>query len=263
MKTIRNYHYQARKRFGQNFLIDEMIINKIISLISVKEDDNLIEIGGGMGALSLPLSKKLNNFTIIELDRDLIAILKNNTNFDKGNINIINEDVLKVDFNQFNNNLRLVGNLPYNISTPLLLKTIDCVDKIQDVHFMLQKEVALRICANPNNKIYGRLSVLMAYYYHRQVILEVPFTSFSPQPKVQSAIVRLVPRQIKNKVLNLSNFHKIIKLSFAMRRKTLYNNLKTIFNVQQLEKTGINGQRRAETLSVDEFITLSNFYEQQ
>jgi 16S rRNA (adenine1518-N6/adenine1519-N6)-dimethyltransferase len=252
--------HRAKKRLGQNFLIDESIIESILSAIKPQKNDNIVEIGGGEGALSLPLSDMLAKLDIIEVDDDLIPVLKKK--IINKNVNIINSDVMKVDFSQFGSGIRFVGNLPYNIATALLLKLTNYKDSITDMFFMLQKEVAMRICAKENDKNYGRLSVFLSYFFDSYILQEVAPASFRPSPKVQSAIVHFVPKKITNKVTNIKDFSLIIKICFAKRRKTLNNNLKETFDKERLLKININGQRRAQTLTLYEFISLANEYTQ-
>ncbi|MBC8494084.1 MAG: 16S rRNA (adenine(1518)-N(6)/adenine(1519)-N(6))-dimethyltransferase RsmA [Candidatus Thioglobus sp.] len=248
--------HKARKRFGQNFLTDEKIIDRIIATIAPKVDDNLLEIGPGQGAMTLPLLEKVECLNVIEIDRDLIQIL---TSYNKPNL-IINEgDALNFDLNQFNPPIRVVGNLPYNISSPILFHLLENRDKIIDMTFMLQKEVVERMVAKHNSKIYGRLSVMMQAFFNVEMIFIVPPESFDPAPKVDSAIVYLTPLK-QCKVANIAIFEKVVKAAFAHRRKTLRNCLKSLLTQEQ---TQIDLSQRAEMLDVDTFITLAKDYEKQ
>ena len=178
--------HKPRKRFGQNFLVDNQVINQIISTIAPKKDDNIIEIGPGKGALTFPLAEYLERLSVIEIDRDLISILEAQNN---QKISIYNSDALAFDFNQFSKKLRIVGNLPYNISSPLLFHLLSFKDNIIDMTFMLQKEVVERIVAAPGSKSYGRLSVVIQAFFDAELMFVVPKDSFDPQPKIESAIL--------------------------------------------------------------------------
>jgi 16S rRNA (adenine1518-N6/adenine1519-N6)-dimethyltransferase len=248
----------AKKKFGQNFLKDTGIIHAIIQSINPLPDDLLIEIGPGLGALTKPLIEKTNRLLAIELDRDIVNWMKNE--YSKKNIIIFNEDVLNFNFNQFDQKIRIVGNLPYNISTPILFKCIDNILIIKDLHFMLQKEVVDRMIATPSSSEYGRLSVMLQYYFSMDHLVYVPKESFEPEPKVESSFVRLIPHEeypfIAN---NIEQFGRIVKEAFSQRRKTIRNTLKSFISENDFEKIGINPQLRAENLSVSDFVKISNY----
>ena len=248
--------HKPRKRFGQNFLVDNQVINQIISTIAPKRDDNIIEIGPGKGALTFPLAEYLEHLSVIEIDRDLISILEAQNN---QKISIYNSDALEFDFNQFSEKLRIVGNLPYNISSPLLFHLLNYKDNIIDMTFMLQKEVVERIVASPGSKSYGRLSVVMQAFYDAELMFIVPKNSFDPQPKIESAILYLKTKSIPL-VQNLKPLENIVKLAFSQRRKTLKNCLKSKLNQSQ---TKIDLSQRAEMLTLENFVTLLNDYEKQ
>lgn len=248
--------HKPRKRFGQNFLVDHQVINQIISTIAPKRDDNIIEIGPGKGALTFPLAEYLEQLSVIEIDRDLITILEAQNN---QKISIYNSDALAFDFNQFSKKLRIVGNLPYNISSPLLFHLLSCKDNIIDMTFMLQKEVVERIVASPGSKSYGRLSVVMQAFFDAELMFVVPKDSFDPQPKIESAILYLKTKSIPL-VQNLKPLENIVKLAFSQRRKTLKNCLKSKLNQSQ---TKIDLSQRAEMLTLENFVTLMNDYEKQ
>ena len=248
--------HKPRKRFGQNFLVDHQVINQIISTIAPKKDDNIIEIGPGKGALTFPLAEYLEHLSVIEIDRDLITILEAQNN---QKISIYNSDALAFDFNQFSKKLRIVGNLPYNISSPLLFHLLSCKDNIIDMTFMLQKEVVERIVASPGSKSYGRLSVVMQAFFDAELMFIVPKNSFDPQPKIESAILYLKTKSIPL-VQNLKPLENIVKLAFSQRRKTLKNCLKSKLNQSQ---TKIDLSQRAEMLTLENFVTLMNDYEKQ
>lgn len=248
----------AKKKFGQNFLKDTAIIHGIIQSINPLPSDLLIEIGPGLGALTKPLLEKTNRLLAIELDRDIVNWMKNE--YSKKNIIIFNEDVLNFNFNQFDQKIRIVGNLPYNISTPILFKCIDNILIIKDLHFMLQKEVVDRMIATPSSSEYGRLSVMLQYYFSMDHLVYVPKESFEPEPKVESSFVRLIPHEeypfIAN---NIEQFGRIVKEAFSQRRKTIRNTLKSFISENDFEKIGINPQLRAENLSVSDFVKISNY----
>ena len=248
--------HKARKRFGQNFLVDQQVINQIVSTIAPKRMDSIIEIGPGKGALTFPLIDHLDHIHVIEIDRDLISLLQKKSN---KKITIHESDALVFNFDQFTKNIRIVGNLPYNISSPLLFHLLNYRDSIIDMTFMLQKEVVDRIVAAPGSKVYGRTSVIMQAFFDTELMFVVPKESFDPQPKIESAILYL---KTKNEPLvqNLRPFEEIVKIAFSQRRKTLKNCLKSVLNQSQ---TDIDLSQRAEMLSVENFVTLMNDYEKQ
>jgi 16S rRNA (adenine1518-N6/adenine1519-N6)-dimethyltransferase len=248
----------AKKKFGQNFLKDSSIIYAIIQSIQPLSDDLLVEIGPGLGALTKPLLEKTKHLFAIELDRDIVNWMQNE--YSKNSITIFNEDVLNFNFYQFNQKIRIVGNLPYNISTPILFKCIENIKIITDLHFMLQKEVVDRMIAAPSSSEYGRLSVMLQYYFAMEHLLHVPKESFDPEPKVESSFVRLIPYDNYPFVANnIDQFGKIVKEAFSQRRKTIRNTLKTFMNANDFENIDINPQLRAENLSVSDFVKISNY----
>ena len=250
--------HKARKRFGQNFLTDQNIIQKIIRSIHPQSADNLVEIGPGQGALTAPLLSSCQTLTAIEIDRDLIQILLQK--FQQTALNVVEADALSYDFAQLitsPNQLRIVGNLPYNISTPLLFHLLKFVSGIKDMHFVLQKEVIERICAQPNNKAYGRLSVMIQCYCEVENCFLVLPEAFNPKPKVTSAIIRLKPKNFKHSIEQQNFFSNIVKLSFSQRRKTLKNNLKTNFATQIAGIDDIDFSLRPEQLSVADYVYLA------
>ena len=248
--------HQPRKRFGQNFLVDHRIINQIISTISPKNDDSIIEIGPGKGAITFPIIEYLDHLSVIEIDRDLVSMLKSK---EQEKLTIFQADALTFDFSQISNKLRVIGNLPYNISSPLLFHLLDYRKQIIDMTFMLQKEVVDRIVAPPGSKTYGRLSVMMQAFYEVELMFVVPKESFEPQPKIESAILYLKTRE-QPLVKNSKPLEEIVKLAFSQRRKTLKNCLKPVLNQSQTE---IDLSQRAEMLSTENFVTLMNDYEKQ
>jgi len=248
--------HQARKRFGQNFLVDAQIVSRIVSTISPKKSDDIIEIGPGKGALTFPLLDHLDKLSVIEIDRDLISFLKLKK---QDKLTIYEADALKFDYGLISNNLRIVGNLPYNISSALLFRLLSNKNQIIDMTFMLQKEVVDRIVASHGSKAYGRISVMMQTFFEVESMFTVPKESFDPQPKIESAILYL---KTKTKPLteNTKLLEKIVKISFSQRRKTLKNCLKSTLSQEQ---TKIDLSQRAEMLSVENFITLMKDYEKQ
>lgn len=257
--------HRARKRFGQNFLHDQQVIHRIIQSIVPKPRQTMVEIGPGLGALTVPLLKIMGALTVIELDRDVIPTLEKQCE-GLGKLEIIEADVLKVDFTQFPSSIsgeglgvRVVGNLPYNISTPLLFHLMKFHQDIQDMHFMLQKEVVQRLAAKPNTKAYGRLSVMMQLYCEVEPLFTVSPASFSPQPKVDSMIVRLTPKpDFAYTQAQVEKLSYIVQLAFSHRRKTIANNLKSIMSASQLQTGHIDPGSRAENLSLDDFIRIMN-----
>ena len=250
--------HKARKRFGQNFLVDEQIIADIIRAIRPEFTDHMVEIGPGLGALTRPLIKNLTQLHVVEIDRDIIERLEND--YPKEKLIIHAGDALKFDLAQLPIPLRVVGNLPYNISSPLLFYFAEYADRIIDMHFMLQNEVVERMVAAPSTPAYGRLSVMLQYRFYMEKLLDVPPESFRPSPKVDSAIVRIIPLpasevQVRNKVL----FAEIGAAAFGQRRKTLRNTLRSYLNEIDFEKLGINAQLRAENLAVAEFVQITNY----
>ena len=248
--------HTPRKRFGQNFLIDDQVINQIISTIAPKTDDNIIEIGPGKGALTFPIVEYLDHLNVIEIDRDLISILNAQIN---NKITIFNADALTFDFNHFPTKIRIIGNLPYNITSPLLFHLLNYRKNIIDMTFMLQKEVVDRIVATPGTKTYGRLSVVIQAFFDTELMFNVPRESFNPQPKIESAILYLKTKSVPL-VKNIKPLEEIVKLAFSQRRKTLKNCLKSVLDQSQ---TQIDLSQRAEMLSLDSFVTLMNDYEKQ
>ncbi|MGB2173060.1 MAG: 16S rRNA (adenine(1518)-N(6)/adenine(1519)-N(6))-dimethyltransferase RsmA [Porticoccaceae bacterium] len=255
-----NTQHKARKRFGQNFLIDQQVIGQIVAAINPSSDDNLIEIGPGMAAITEHLVKLCPSITLVELDRDLIEFLKQKL-IDYPSVSIINGDALQTNFGDFyqGNKLRLVGNLPYNISTPLLFHLLDTKEYIRDMHFMLQREVVDRLSASPGDKSYGRLSVMIQYHCRVMPLIPVPPTAFNPAPKVQSAVVRLTPyNQPLYKAENPQLLKRIVNLCFQQRRKTLKNCLNSYASYISSETNTVDLTKRPEQLSVAEFVDLSN-----
>ena len=259
--------HKARKRFGQNFLVDERIIADIIRAIHPEPTDNMVEIGPGLGALTRPLLQHLNQLHVVEIDRDIIERLeKDYPQHDSSKLIIHSGDALQFDLAQLLAPLRIVGNLPYNISSPLLFHFASYAERIRDMHFMLQNEVVERMVAAPSTPAYGRLSVMLQYRFHMEKLLDVPPESFRPSPKVDSAIVRMIPLLPFSQrgaggilVQDEKLFAQIVAAAFGQRRKTLRNTLKAYLQESDFERLGIDAQLRAENLGVGEFARIVNF----
>ncbi|MES1977794.1 MAG: 16S rRNA (adenine(1518)-N(6)/adenine(1519)-N(6))-dimethyltransferase RsmA [Pseudomonadota bacterium] len=247
----------ARKRFGQHFLTDKYIIEAIVDAIAPRAGDAMVEIGPGLAALTQPLVERLGQLTVIELDRDLAVQLRAHPQ-----LKVIESDVLKVDFRALADEaitggakLRVVGNLPYNISTPILFHLLDVADVVQDQHFMLQKEVIDRMVATPSNGDYSRLSVMLQWRYAMENVLFVPPESFDPPPRVDSAIVRMVPHPTPA-LLDVALFSELVRVAFSQRRKLLRHSLGKWLE-QRAFAGSFNLQRRAEEVPVAEYIALA------
>lgn len=254
--------HKAKKRFGQNFLVDEQIIGDIISAIRPEPEDNMVEIGPGLGALTRPLLKKLNHLHVVEIDRDIIARLKHDYPQNNPDMKLIIHagDALEFDFATLDAPLRIVGNLPYNISSPLLFHFAAYAGRIRDMHFMLQNEVVERMVAESSTPEYGRLSVMLQYRFHIEKLLDVPPQSFRPAPKVDSAIVRLIPLPASEiAVRNEKLLAAVVKAAFEQRRKTLRNSLRSYLGEEDFARLGIDAQLRAENLGVAEFAGMVNY----
>ena len=251
--------HRPRKRFGQNFLQNRHIIEDILRSINVQTNDNVLEIGPGLGALTEHLLRQLKQLTAIEIDKDLQKYLSD-LPISQGKLTLLAADALTIDYSQFGSNLRVIGNLPYNISTPLLLRLLNYVSFIEDMHFMLQKEVVERMVAKPGTKDYGRLSVILQYHCEVECLFYVPPEAFEPAPKVDSAVVRLVPyRTSPFDSVPIKQLESLVASAFAMRRKALNNNLQGILSADQLHELGIDGSLRPEQISVAEYVQLAKF----
>ena len=251
----------ARKRFGQNFLIDTQVIGDIVNAVAPARGDCVVEIGPGLGALTDPLLKRVDHLHVVEIDRDIIARLKKR--YSPAVLTIHEGDALKFDFSSLgatsDQRLHIVGNLPYNISTPLLFHLADYADRVHDMHFMLQKEVVERMVAAPGTSDFGRLSVMLQYRFVMDWLLDVSPESFTPAPKVDSAVVRLIPRP-PGECMALSEavFANVVATAFAQRRKMLRNNLKSLVSDELFATLGIAPTARAEELSVDDYVRIAN-----
>ena len=258
-----NQAHRPRKRFGQNFLRDASVVARIVAAIAPRSGERVVEIGPGEGAMTLPLLEAAGRLTAIELDRDLVARLRER--FPPGSgLELIEGDALTYDLRALAGDgpLRLVGNLPYNISTPLLFHLFEQHEAVVDMHFMLQKEVVDRLAADPGSKTYGRLSVMAQYACAVTPLLAVPPGAFRPPPKVDSTVVRLVPHATPPVAVNdPARLRTLVTAAFAQRRKTLRNTLRELLDADAMRAAGIDPGRRAETLSLAEFALLANLAE--
>ena len=254
--------HRPRKRFGQHFLHDVSVIQHILEIINPLAGQSLVEIGPGLGALTRPLLERTGYLQVVELDRDVIPRLQQNCR-GLGELQIYQADVLTLDFSSLRRDsqrLRVVGNLPYNISTPLLFHLLDQAEQIQDMHFMLQKEVVERMVAGPNEAAYGRLSVMLQYRCRADFLFVVGAEAFSPSPKVESAMVRLVPyREAPIQVDDEVRFSELVRRAFGQRRKTLRNSLGTLLSATDMAAVGVDPSARPQTLSLADFAALSNY----
>jgi 16S rRNA (adenine1518-N6/adenine1519-N6)-dimethyltransferase len=252
--------HRARKRFGQHFLTDQNIIRKIVTAIQPQPGQYIVEIGPGQGAMTIPLLEISKRLEVVELDRDLIPILQRNC-AGLGELHIHNADALKFDFTTLapQHQIRVTGNLPYNISTPLMFHLLEQAHHIQDMHFMLQKEVVDRMAASPGNKDYGRLSVMMQYQCQVIPLFDISRNCFSPPPRVESAFVRLVPHTTPPVSVNdPAALQQVVTLAFNQRRKTLRNALKRLLTEEQLESAGVDPTLRADHIDLATYARLSN-----
>jgi len=252
--------HQARKRFGQNFLHDPGVIEQIIRAINPKPDDAIVEIGPGLGALTEEILAVNPRLQVVELDRDLIPVLRTKF-FNYPEFRIHEADALKFDFSELmvDRPLRIIGNLPYNISTPLIFHLLAQADVVQDMHFMLQKEVVQRMAAVPGDNNYGRLGIMTQYFCRVQPLFEVGSGAFRPAPKVDSAIVRLVPhRTLPHTAKDLATLQAVVRTAFNARRKTLRKALGGMVSVAQLQNLGINDGLRPENLALTDYVAIAD-----
>ena len=249
-----------KKQLGQHFLHERGVIDKIVLAVNPQPGETVVEIGPGQGAITFPLLRKHGALTVVEFDRDLITPLMEATE-GIGELTIIHKDVLKVDFGKLagEGRVRLVGNLPYNISTPILFHVLDHAESIVDMHFMLQKEVVDRMGAEPGSKIYGRLSVMLQAVCRVTPLFSVGPGAFRPPPKVDSAVVRLVPKPAAEiGIANTALFEALVRNSFGQRRKTLRNAVQQLCTAEDIVEAGLRPDARAEQLAVGDFIALAN-----
>ena len=267
MNSKKHLGHTARKRFGQNFLHDNHVIQNIVAAIYPQKGQFLVEIGPGLGALTEPVGEQVEHLTVVELDRDLAERLRHHP-FLNQKLTVIETDAMQFDFGALyaeqtaepKQKLRVFGNLPYNISTPLMFHLFKYHDVIQDMHFMLQKEVVKRLCAAPNSKAYGRLTIMAQYFCQVMPVLEVPPSAFKPAPKVDSAVVRLIPHQtLPHPVKDLYWLNRVCSQAFNQRRKTLRNALSSLFSPENLTALEIDLNARAENLSIADYARLANW----
>ena len=266
MNSKTHLGHQAKKRFGQNFLHNDAVISDIVDVINPEPGENLVEIGPGLGALTEPVIERAKKLSVVELDRDLAHRLRHHP-FLAPHLTIYETDALNFDFAQLltneegvENPLRIFGNLPYNISTPLIFHLLTFKDKVKDMHFMLQKEVVERMAAGPDCKAYGRLSIMTQYQCQVFPVMEIGPEAFKPAPKVDSAIVRLIPhKNIKNPVKDINALNTVCLAAFNQRRKTIRNSFKKLISEEQLTNLELDANLRPENLSIDDYIKLANF----
>ncbi len=261
MKSVAGH--TARKRFGQNFLVSDGVIRKIVDAVAPRAGDTVVEIGPGLGALTDPLLERIDHLHVVEIDRDLIARLQQR--FPPERLSIHQGDALEFDFGSLKGTgpLKIVGNLPYNISSPLLFHLVPFAMLVHEMHFMLQKEVVDRMVANPGSKDFGRLSVMLQYRYHMERLFIVPPGSFNPPPKVDSAIVRMIPVDFSRVGADATTrdpalFARVVTAAFSQRRKMLRNTLRDFISEADLAALGITPTARAEDIAVADYVRLAN-----
>jgi len=258
--------HRARKRFGQNFLHDPHVIGRIVKAIAPKPTDVLVEIGPGLGALTEPVAEAAGHLIVVELDRDLAERLRQHPQL-SSKLTIHQADAMKFDFTSLlkdGQKLKVFGNLPYNISTPLLFHLFQYADLIENMHFMLQKEVVQRMTAIHGSKAFGRLSVMTQYYCQAMPVVEVGPGAFKPAPKVDSAVVRLLPRPIAERAqVPADVLNRVCLEAFNQRRKTIRNCFSNFASAEQIEQLGLDPGIRPEQLSVDDFVKVAQWLHQQ
>ena len=251
--------HRPRKRFGQHFLTDPGVIDAIVRAIDPQPHDTIVEIGPGQGAITEPLAKKAGNLHCVELDRDLAASLRRRFG-SRDNVTFHEADALRFDFCSLGDSLRIVGNLPYNISTPLLFHLVDSRDCIDDMYFMLQKEVVDRMTASPGSKAYGRLGIMLGCHLSVDALFDVGPQCFDPPPAVMSAVVRLAPLGSERPVIDDQKLlGRLVATAFSQRRKTLRNALKTMVSDAELRSLGIDPGDRPESIPVSDYVALANY----
>ncbi|NMM25769.1 MAG: 16S rRNA (adenine(1518)-N(6)/adenine(1519)-N(6))-dimethyltransferase RsmA [Glaciimonas sp.] len=248
-----------RKRFGQNFLTDKFVLSRIVEAIDPQPGDAIVEVGPGLGAMTRLLLEPLHHMHVVELDRDLVARL--HTSFDPAKLIVHAGDALKFDFAEIpvapGQKLRIVGNLPYNISSPLLFHFAEFAQQVEDQHFMLQKEVVERMVAAPGSKTYGRLSVMLQWRYRMELLFIVPPTAFNPPPRVESAVVRMIP--IAQRLpCDADKLSAVVLKAFSQRRKVIRNCLAGMFAESDLIAAGVDPQTRPETVPLEQYVALAN-----
>lgn len=249
--------HTPRRRFSQNFLVDDTVVAAIVDAIAPHAADNLVEIGPGQGALTAPLAARVERLHAVEIDRDLAAALRRR--YAPERVAVHEGDALEFDFGALGSDLRVVGNLPYHISTPILFRIAECAHAVRDVHVMLQKEVVDRMVAAAGDSEYGRLSVMLQYHFDMECVLEVPPESFYPQPKVMSAVVRMMPRAQKIVARDEQTLQRVVGAAFGQRRKTLRNTLSAFLSPQDYEALGLDARARAQELTVAQFVSIADY----
>ncbi|HEV7801561.1 MAG TPA: 16S rRNA (adenine(1518)-N(6)/adenine(1519)-N(6))-dimethyltransferase RsmA [Burkholderiales bacterium] len=250
--------HRPRKRFSQNFLIDETAIADIVAAVGPRAGDRMVEIGPGLAAITRPLAQVVQPLHVVEIDRDIVARLRND--FAPERLIIHEGDALDFDFAALGPDLRVVGNLPYHISTPILFHLADCTHALRDIHVMLQAEVVERMTAVPGSSEYGRLSVMLQYRFDLEKVLDVSAEAFQPAPKVESAVVRMSPHPATGlRALDDKMLEQTVAMAFSQRRKTLRNTLGGVLGKSDFETLDIDPQARAQTLSVQEFVNIADY----
>jgi 16S rRNA (adenine1518-N6/adenine1519-N6)-dimethyltransferase len=246
----------ARKRFGQHFLADRAVLERIIEAIDPRPGQPLLEIGPGRGALTAALIERAGRLWAIEIDRDLVAALRRR--FASEQLQLLEADALRFDYARLPEGLRVAGNLPYNISTPLLFRLCEFAPRFRDLHFMLQKEVVQRMAAQPSTPHYGRLTVMLQHWFSVTRLFDVPPGAFRPQPKVDSAVVRLLPRGPAERAqVEVAALRRVVSAAFSQRRKTIGNSLSMLFDRSRLPALGVDASARAENLALDDYVRLA------
>ena len=249
--------HRPRKRFSQNFLVDEALIAQIIDAIAPRPTDLMVEIGPGLGALTRPLARVVKPLHVVEIDRDIVAKLSHE--FPREEVVVHEGDALQFDFARLGPSLRVVGNLPYHISTPLLFYLAASASLVRDMHVMLQQEVVERMVAEPGDSNYGRLSVMLQYRFDIERVLDVPASAFRPAPKVDSTVARMIPRDMTARRARDENLlEHTVAAAFSQRRKTLRNTLGQLLSADDFSALAIDPQARAQTLSVDDFVRIAD-----
>jgi 16S rRNA (adenine1518-N6/adenine1519-N6)-dimethyltransferase len=249
--------HTPRRRFGQNFLVDRSYIDRIIQAVDPQSDDRAVEIGPGLGALTGPLIERLSVLHVIEIDRDIVARLL--SEFPRERLTVHQGDALTFDFGALGPRLRVIGNLPYNISSPLLFRAAEFTAAIRDCHFMLQREVVDRMAAGPGSKVYGRLSVMLQYRFGIEKLFNVPAGAFRPAPQVDSAFVRLTPHAtLPARARDERLLGEVVKRAFSQRRKTVRNALSVFAAAEDLSALGIDTRLRPEDLTLEDFVRVAN-----
>jgi 16S rRNA (adenine1518-N6/adenine1519-N6)-dimethyltransferase len=246
-----------RKRFSQNFLVDETVVRAIVEAIGPRSGDNMVEIGPGRGALTAPLAARVARLHVIEIDRDLAAALRGRYPPDR--VVVHEADALEFDFAALGPSLRVIGNLPYHISTPILFRLVDQAGTLRDVHVMLQREVVDRMVALPGGAEYGRLTVMLQYRFDLEKLLDVPGAAFYPAPKVESAVVRMLPRVRSREALDLRVLQQVVTAAFGQRRKTLRNTLRGHLNADDFQELAVDPGARAQELTVEDFVRIADY----